>query len=178
MKSAFTHRTGEQVQTMVDSMADAILRDHQSESRLALVGIQQKGVLLARAIHQKLQATRSDLQLVFGELDVGLYRDDLSSNPAPVMNPTMIPESLEDAVLILVDDVIQSGRTIRAALDAILDFGRPRRIQLAVLFDRGQRQLPIQPDYVGEAVELKPEEFIILKTLEAGSGLEVCLTQK
>jgi pyrimidine operon attenuation protein/uracil phosphoribosyltransferase len=94
------------------------------------------------------------------------------------MNPTLIPESLEDAVLILVDDVIQSGRTIRAALDAILDFGRPRRIQLAVLFDRGQRQLPIQPDYVGEAVELKPEEFIILKTLEAGGGLQVCLTQK
>ena len=151
---------------------------HQGEARLALVGIQQKGVLLAEAIRRRLEEVAPEMAVHFGELDVGLYRDDLAINPAPEMKPTIIPENLQDVGVVIVDDVIQSGRTIRAALDAILDFGRPRRIQLAVLFDRGQRQLPIQPDYVGERVDLPSDRFIVLKTLEEGEGLEVYLTKK
>ena len=107
-----------------------------------------------------------------------MYRDDLGINSAPTLQPTFIPECLEELDVILVDDVLQSGRTIRAALDALRDFGRPSRIQLAVLFDRGQRQLPIQPDYVGKEIQLRDEQFIVVKSLEEAGELEVYLTLK
>ncbi len=178
MNASLIHRHALQVQEMIHGMVESIVAFHQGERTLALVGIQQKGVLLAEVIRHRLEEVAPEISLHFGELDVGLYRDDLAINPAPEMKPTIIPENLEDVGVVLVDDVIQSGRTIRAALDAILDFGRPRRIQLAVLFDRGQRQLPIQPDYVGERVDLPSDQFIVLKTLEEGEGLEVYLTKK
>jgi pyrimidine operon attenuation protein / uracil phosphoribosyltransferase len=169
-----THR----VDAMVQSMAEAIALQHPEGSELAIIGIQQKGVLVAQTIKVHLQKRWPSLDISSGDLDVGMYRDDLSVNPAPTLQPTSIPDNLEGKDVILVDDVLQSGRTIRAAMDALLDFGRPRRIQLAVLFDRGQRKLPIQPDYVGELLEIEDDQFIVVKTLEEKAGVGVYLTFK
>ena len=156
MNASLIHRHAPQVQDMIHGMVESIVAFHQGEATLALVGIQQKGVLLAEAIRRRLEEVAPEMALHFGELDIGLYRDDLAINPAPEMKPTIIPENLQDVGVVIVDDVIQ----------------------LAVLFDRGQRQLPIQPDYVGERVDLQSDQFIVLKTLEEGEGLEVYLTKK
>ena len=123
MNASLIHRHAPQVQDMIHGMVESIVAFHQGEARLALVGIQQKGVLLAEAIRRRLEEVAPEMAVHFGELDVGLYRDDLAINPAPEMKPTIIPENLQDVGVVIVDDVIQSGRTIRAALDAILDFG-------------------------------------------------------
>lgn len=163
---------------MIQSMAKSVIEQHPEPKKLAIIGIQQKGVLIAEAIKTKLKAHWPHIELASGVLDIGMYRDDLGINSAPTLQPTFIPECLEELDVILVDDVLQSGRTIRAALDALRDFGRPSRIQLAVLFDRGQRQLPIQPDYVGKEIQLRDEQFIVVKSLEEAGELEVYLTLK
>ena len=163
---------------MIQSMANSVIEQHPEPKKLAIIGIQQKGVLIAEAIKTKLKAHWPHIELASGVLDIGMYRDDLGINSAPTLQPTFIPECLEELDVILVDDVLQSGRTIRAALDALRDFGRPSRIQLAVLFDRGQRQLPIQPDYVGKEIQLRDEQFIVVKSLEEAGELEVYLTLK
>ena len=167
-----------QTGALVQSMTDSIIQQHPSPDKLAIVGIQQKGVLVADAIKARLLKHWPSTEFTTGVLDIGMYRDDLGANPAPTLQPTFIPEHLEELDVVLVDDVLQSGRTIRAALDALRDFGRPRRIQLAVLFDRGQRRLPIQPDYVGKCVDLKDQQFIVVKSLEEAGELEVYLTLK
>ncbi|MBT5928177.1 MAG: bifunctional pyr operon transcriptional regulator/uracil phosphoribosyltransferase PyrR [Verrucomicrobia bacterium] len=167
-----------QTGAMIQTMANSVIEQHPNPKKLAVIGIQQKGVLVADAIKVKLERQWPAIELVSGVLDIGMYRDDLSANPTPTLQPTLIPEHLEELDLVLVDDVLQSGRTIRAALDALRDFGRPRRIQLAVLFDRGQRRLPIQPDYVGRRVDLRDEQFIVVKSLEEVGELEVYLTLK
>ena len=163
---------------MIQAMANSVIEQHPEPKKLAIIGIQQKGVLIAEAIKSKLKAHWPHNELASGVLDIGMYRDDLGINSAPTLQPTFIPECLEELDVILVDDVLQSGRTIRAALDALRDFGRPSRIQLAVLFDRGQRQLPIQPDYVGKEIQLRDEQFIVVKSLEEAGELEVYLTLK
>ncbi|MAH97551.1 MAG: bifunctional pyr operon transcriptional regulator/uracil phosphoribosyltransferase [Pedosphaera sp.] len=163
---------------MIQAMANSVIEQHPEPKKLAIIGIQQKGVLIAEAIKSKLKAHWPHIELASGVLDIGMYRDDLGINSAPTLQPTFIPECLEELDVILVDDVLQSGRTIRAALDALRDFGRQSRIQLAVLFDRGQRQLPIQPDYVGKEIQLRNEQFIVVKSLEEAGELEVCLTLK
>ena len=163
---------------MIQAMANSVIEQHPEPKKLAIIGIQQKGVLIAEAIKTKLKAHWPHIELASGVLDIGMYRDDLGINSAPTLQPTFIPECLEELDVILVDDVLQSGRTIRAALDALRDFGRPSRIQLAVLFDRGQRQLPIQPDYVGKEIQLRDEQFIVVKSLEEAGELEVYLTLK
>ena len=168
----------DQTGMMIQAMADSVVEQHPEPEKLAIIGIQQKGVLIAEAIKSKLKVHWPHNELASGVLDIGMYRDDLGINSAPTLQPTFIPECLEELDVILVDDVLQSGRTIRAALDALRDFGRPSRIQLAVLFDRGQRQLPIQPDYVGKEIQLRDEQFIVVKSLEEAGELEVYLTLK
>lgn len=163
---------------MIQSMANSIIQQHTDPEKLAIIGIQQKGVLVADAIKFRLKSHWPNVELSSGVLDIGMYRDDIGANPVPTLQPTFIPEHLEELDVVLVDDVLQSGRTIRAALDALRDFGRPRRIQLAVLFDRGQRRLPIQPDYAGKQVDLRDEQFIVVKSLEEAGELEVYLTLK
>ena len=167
-------QTGE----MIQSMANSVIQQHLDPEKLAIIGIQQKGVLVADAIKNRLKSYWPSIDLASGVLDIGMYRDDHGANPAPTLQPTFIPEHLEELDVVLVDDVLQSGRTIRAALDALRDFGRPRRIQLAVLFDRGQRRLPIQPDYTGKQIDLRDEQFIVVKSLEEAGELEVYLTLK
>lgn len=133
-------------------MADEILELNDGTNDLVIVGIQRRGVQLAARIVSSI-AEREDGKVHSGALDITLYRDDLQTvGPRPVVGPTDIPVDVEGKVVVIVDDVLYTGRTIRAALDELADFGRPRRIALAVLIDRGGRELPIQPDVVGKVV--------------------------
>jgi pyrimidine operon attenuation protein/uracil phosphoribosyltransferase len=127
---------------------------------LALVGIRTRGVSLARRIAERLE-TIEGAKVPVGALDITLYRDDLGLKAeAPILRETDIPFPVAGKTIVLVDDVLYTGRTIRAALDAIIDLGRPRMIQLAVLIDRGHRELPIRPDYVGKNLPTARREIV------------------
>src|SRR5262245_50216242 len=135
---------------------------------LAIVGIRTRGVPLARRIaHQILEITRHDVPT--GALDITMYRDDLMRHavgPQPVIKKTEIPFSIDDKRILLVDDVLYTGRTIRAALDALIDFGRPKAIQLVVLVDRGHRELPIKADYVGKNLPTSLSQSVQVRLTE------------
>ncbi len=136
--------------------------------RLAIVGIHTGGEYIARRIHQSIQEIENR-EINLGVIDITLYRDDLSHASAhPVIKATDLPFNVDDSHIILVDDVFYTGRTIRAALDAIIDFGRPDCIELAVLMDRGHRELPIRADYVGKNIPTKRNEFVRVRLEELG----------
>lgn len=141
-------------------LASQIIEHNNGTDNLLLIGIRRRGVPLAERIADKIaqfEGTRPST----GQLDITLYRDDLSTvGPSPVVNSTAIPADVTDTTIVLVDDVLYTGRTVRAALDEIMDFGRPRRVELAVLIDRGHRELPIQADYVGKTVQTSDEEIV------------------
>jgi pyrimidine operon attenuation protein/uracil phosphoribosyltransferase len=135
-------------------MADEILELNDGTDDLLLVGIQRRGVQIADRIGDVIKE-REGVEIPRGALDITLYRDDLQSvGPRPVVGKTHLPVALEGKVVVIVDDVLFTGRTIRAALDELADFGRPARIQLAVLIDRGGRELPIHADVVGKKLEV------------------------
>ncbi len=143
--------------------------------RLVLVGIQRRGVELAERIGALLRRERS-ADVVRGALDITLYRDDLNEiGPRPVIGETRLPHELDGKVVVIVDDVLFTGRTIRAALDQIADFGRPARIGLAVLIDRGGRELPIQADVVGERVPARPGDRVdvLLEEVDGRDAVEL-----
>jgi pyrimidine operon attenuation protein/uracil phosphoribosyltransferase len=130
---------------------------------LVLLGIPTRGVLLAERIAKVIARAEPDVKPedLLGRLDITMYRDDLASNPTRPVTQTLIPsQGIDDKVVVLVDDVLFSGRTIRAALDALNDFGRPRAVKLAVLVDRGHRELPIRADFVGKNLPTSREERI------------------
>ncbi len=144
----------------VRRLADEILESNAGVDDLFLVGIRTRGVSLAEAIADEIEST-TGRRPTMGILDITLYRDDLSAiGPQPVLRDTRLPQPIDDRIVVLCDDVLFSGRTVRAALGALIDFGRPRRVQLAVLIDRGHRELPIQADFVGERVETSPSERV------------------
>lgn len=147
-------------------MAHEIHEHHKGVKDLALVGIRTRGVFLAKRLQKKfMEITGTELPL--GVLDITLYRDDLREvGPNPEVHETDLPFDLKKKVIILVDDVLYTGRTIRAALDALIDYGRPRVIQLAVLVDRGHRELPIRADYVGKNVPTAVKEKVIIRLKE------------
>ena len=135
-------------------MADEIVELNEGTDDLIIVGIQRRGVQLAARIVSSINE-REGLVVPNGALDITLYRDDLQTvGPRPVVGPTNLPWSIDGKCVVIVDDVLYTGRTVRAALDELADFGRAKRIALAVLVDRGGRELPIQPDVVGKTVEL------------------------
>ena len=135
-------------------MADEIVELNEGTDDLIIVGIQRRGVQLAARIVASIR-DREGADVPNGALDITLYRDDLQTvGPRPVVGPTNLPWAIDDKHVVIVDDVLYTGRTIRAAPDELADFGRPRRIGLAVLIDRGGRELPIQPDVVGKTVEV------------------------
>lgn len=135
-------------------MADEIIELNEGTDDLIIVGIQRRGVQLAARIVSTI-AEREGTTVAGGSLDITLYRDDLQTvGPRPVVGPTEMHVDIDDKVVVIVDDVLYTGRTVRAALDELADFGRPRRIALAVLIDRGGRELPIQPDVVGKKIAL------------------------
>jgi len=143
-------------------LASEIVEDNQGAKDLYIVGIRRRGVPIAERLVEKIEALEGE-RPVFGIIDITLYRDDLSTVGAnPIVNRTELDTDIEDKNIILVDDVLYTGRTIRAALDQLMDFGRPRKVQLAVLIDRGKehRELPIQADFIGKTVPTKRSEII------------------
>jgi pyrimidine operon attenuation protein / uracil phosphoribosyltransferase len=137
-----------------------ILERNQGVNDLVLVGIRTGGVYLAERIGDRIERLEG-IRVPFGIIDIALYRDDFAVGlPRPVVGKTEIPFPLKDKKVILVDDVLFTGRTVRAAMDALIDFGRPKFIQLAVLIDRGHRELPIQADYVGKKILTAPREEV------------------
>jgi pyrimidine operon attenuation protein / uracil phosphoribosyltransferase len=153
------------VKASIASIAKAIKAD-QKDASFAIVGIQSRGVPLAARLADALH-TRGGKRVDVGSLDITLYRDDLSTvGTRPILKATNIPFSIDGRPVILVDDVLYTGRTIRAALDELVDFGRPSLIALAVLIDRGHRELPIQADYVGKKVATTRGEQIDVKLVE------------
>ena len=141
-------------------IVEEILDDNYDISDVAIVGIKSRGEFIGRRIADKIKKTEK-IDIPLGTLDITLYRDDLRNNLIlPELKKTDIPFDVENAIIILVDDVLFTGRTIRAAIDALLDFGRPSKIKLAVLVDRGLRELPIQADYSGLNIETIPSEKI------------------
>ena len=135
-------------------MADEIVELNNGTDGLVIVGIQRRGVQLAARLVSSI-AERDKASVAQGALDITLYRDDLQTvGPRPLVGQTRIPVDIEGQHVVIVDDVLHTGRTVRAALDELADFGRPRRIALVVLIDRGGRELPIQPDVVGKTVQI------------------------
>lgn len=141
-------------------IADEIVELNNGTDDLVIVGIQRRGVQLAARIVSLIEE-REHAQVPQGALDITLYRDDLQTvGPRPLVGTTQIPVDIDGQVVVIVDDVLYTGRTIRAALDELADFGRPRRIALAVLIDRGGRELPIQPDIVGKTITADPSQRV------------------
>ncbi len=158
-------------------MAHEIVEKHKGASGLVLIGIRTGGAPLASRLTEKI-ALAEGSKPPTGILDINLYRDDWSRlGQHPVVRKTEIPLSIDDRNIVLVDDVIYTGRTIRAALDALMDFGRPKRIQLAVLVDRGRRELPIQPDFVGIRLQTSSRERVNVYLKEISGRDEVVIEQ-
>jgi pyrimidine operon attenuation protein/uracil phosphoribosyltransferase len=158
-------------------IAHEIAERNENSADVALVGVQRGGVILAQRLAETLQKIWGH-PVLLGSLDVGMHRDDLDRRATPQMHPTVIPFDVAGKTVILVDDVLFSGRTIRAAMDALNDFGRPRRIQLAVLIDRGHRELPIKADFVGKNVPSAAAERIRVHFAEKDGEDEVRLQKE
>jgi pyrimidine operon attenuation protein / uracil phosphoribosyltransferase len=160
-------------------IAHEVVERNRGVEELALVGIRTRGVPLARRLAREVrQITGSEVPT--GSLDITLYRDDLMRQPVgpqPLVRRTEIPFSIDDRKILLVDDVLYTGRTIRAALDALIDFGRPRGIQLVVLIDRGHRELPIKADYVGKNLPTSLQQSVQVRLLEVDGEDEVQVTE-
>ena len=147
-------------------IAHEILERNKGADDVVLLGIPTRGVSLARRIAERI-AEIEGRPVPVGSLDITMYRDDLRSRPARALLPTQIPAGgVDGTIVVLVDDVLFSGRTIRAALDALSDLGRPRAVQLAVLVDRGHRELPIRADYVGKNLPTAPSERVLVRLAE------------
>ena len=158
-------------------IAHEIVERNRGVDNVALVGVRSRGVPLARRVARALQDITGD-QVPTGALDITLYRDDLMRHavgPQPQVRRTEIPFSIDDRMIILVDDVLYTGRTTRAALDALIDFGRPRAIQLVALVDRGHRELPIKADYVGKNIPTSRQESVQVRLHEIDGADEVLL---
>jgi pyrimidine operon attenuation protein/uracil phosphoribosyltransferase len=158
-------------------IAHEILERNRGLDELALVGIRTRGVPLARRLARALKEINGD-DVPTGALDITLYRDDLMRHPVgpqPLVRRTEIPFSIDDRKIMLVDDVLYTGRTIRAALDALIDFGRPRVIQLIVLVDRGHRELPIKADYVGKNLPTSLKQSVQVRLQEIDGTDEIVI---
>ncbi len=145
---------------IITRIAYEIIETHKGAQNLSLVGIQTRGDSLAKRLADEIHAIEKIL-IPVGSMDINMYRDDWTKiSHQPIVRPSNIPFSVDDKDIILVDDVLFTGRTIRAAMDALMDFGRPSRIELAILVDRGHRELPIQADYKGIFIDTEPGEKI------------------
>ena len=162
------------IQRALTRIAHEIAERNEISSDVVLVGIQRGGVPLAERLATYLSGIVG-LSIPAGSLDVGMHRDDLDQRAAPKIHPTQIPFDVTGKTVVLVDDVLFSGRTIRSAMDALNDFGRPKRIQLAVLVDRGHRELPIKADFVGKNQPTTLKEKVHVRIGEAGQEDEVVL---
>ena len=153
------------VERALTRMAHEILERNRGTDDLVLVGIHTRGAPLAERMAAAIQGIEGS-SVLSGSLDIGLYRDDLDTRPKTELGKTDVPEPIDGATVVLVDDVLYTGRTIRAALDALADLGRPERVQLAVLVDRGHRELPIRPDYIGKNLPTAQDERVTVHVSE------------
>ncbi|MEO8359774.1 MAG: bifunctional pyr operon transcriptional regulator/uracil phosphoribosyltransferase PyrR [Vicinamibacteria bacterium] len=167
-----------QLTTAIKTMAAKMMADQKDVASLAIVGIQSRGVPLAARLAAAIKA-KTGKKVDVGSLDITLYRDDLSTiGTRPVLKSTNISFSIDGRAVVLVDDVLFTGRTIRAALDELVDFGRPSRIALAVLIDRGHRELPIQADYVGKVIKTTRSDMVDVRLAEIDGKDEVVLIKR
>jgi len=172
VSSAKTVLDAEAIERALTRIAHEIVEGNPDLARVALVGIHTRGVPLAQRL-RRLVEERSGVEPALGQLDITFHRDDVHvrggaapRRPQPLMRDTRLDFELEGRTVILVDDVLSTGRTIRAAIDALLEYGRPDRVQLAVLADRGHRELPIRPDYVGKNLPTAREERVQVQLVE------------
>ena len=164
----------DEIERSLTRIAHQILEANHGASNIALVGILTRGDLLAHRLASKIKQIEGT-EVPLGALDISFYRDDYATNFAPAIHATNIPFSVDGKRVVLVDDILYTGRTIRAALDAVMDLGRPSRIELAVLVDRGHRELPISPDFVGKNVPSSHEEnvHLYMKEVDGRTAVEI-----
>ncbi len=168
----------ETINKVLQRISYQILEKNPDPKQLVLVGIQRRGVFLAQRIKNIIDKLE-DIDMALGAIDITLYRDDLTVIGAvPLVRETNINFDITGKVVILIDDVLFTGRTIRAALDEIMDFGRPKRIELAVLIDRGHRELPIRADFVGKNIPTSEREHVVVRMQELDGIDEVLLFEK
>ena len=166
MVSKQTVQTEKDIETCLNQICEQVLSSHSRLDEMVLVGIRTGGVFLAGRIRQKILQERG-IDLPTGIIDITLYRDDWTRlSQTPEVKKTEIHFPIEDKNVLLIDDVLFTGRTIRAAIDALLDLGRPRRVELAVLIDRGHRELPIQANYVGKTLETSMQDSVNVELKE------------
>ena len=169
---------GPSIERTLTRMAHEILEKNRSVQSLALVGIQTRGVILAQRIEKAIRSIAGHA-LPMGILDINLYRDDLTRvSEQPVIKKTEINFDLDGKTIVLVDDVLYTGRTVRSGLNALVDFGRPKKIELAVLIDRGHRELPIRADFVGKNIPTSEEETVHVRLSETDNIEEVVVSGK
>jgi pyrimidine operon attenuation protein / uracil phosphoribosyltransferase len=163
------------VQRALTRIAHEIAERNADIAGLSLVGIHRRGTFLARRLQELLQELL-DSDVPLGDLDIGFYRDDVSSRPdAPVVHASHVDFDVTGRTVVVVDDVLYTGRTVRAAIEALFDYGRPDRVQLAVLADRGHRELPIRPDYVGKNLPTSSSERVYVRLTELDGVDEVAI---
>jgi pyrimidine operon attenuation protein / uracil phosphoribosyltransferase len=169
---------GARMTRAIRRMAIEIVEKNRGTTDLIIVGIRSRGVPIGERIAKEIESMEEH-PVPFGILDITLYRDDLTTiAPQPVVKPTKLPEPIDDKIVVLVDDVLYTGRTVRAALDALIDFGRPRAVMLAVLIDRGHRELPIHADVIGKTVPTDADEVIKVRMAELDGEDEVLIMEK
>jgi pyrimidine operon attenuation protein/uracil phosphoribosyltransferase len=167
----------EDIQRALARIAHEILERNRGSQELVLVGIHTRGVPLARRLAQNILQFEGH-PVPVAELDIGMYRDDLSQRAGLKLHPTRFPEDIQGKTVVLVDDVLYTGRTVRAALDALKDYGRPKQVQLAILMDRGHRELPIRADYVGKNIPTGQDEQVQVRLVETDGLDQVALVRR
>ena len=164
-----------QIERALTRISHEILERNGGGDDVVLVGMHSRGVPLAQRISTAIERFEG-IKVPVGKLDIGMYRDDISEKGSPLMKPTDIPSDINGKTVVIIDDVLYTGRSIRAAMDAISDFGRPSQMQLGVLVDRGHRELPIRADYVGKNVPTAKDEDVQVRLMEIDGADEIVIT--
>jgi pyrimidine operon attenuation protein/uracil phosphoribosyltransferase len=175
--SAVEVLNADEISRALTRIAHRILEDNHGADRLVILGVRTRGVPLARRIAEQVSAIEG-VEVPVGELDVTMYRDDLRAHPTREVQQTHVPVSIDEAVVVLVDDVLYSGRTVVAALDALRDLGRPRVVQFAVLVDRGHREVPVEATHVGKSVPTGRDERVHVHLLESDGYDQVTIERR
>jgi pyrimidine operon attenuation protein/uracil phosphoribosyltransferase len=170
--------SGKEIRRVIRRMANEILESNQGTEGLVLVGVRTRGAPLARRLAKEIATAEEGVEIPVGVLDITMYRDDLEQRESqPMAEETRIDFDIDDRTVILADDVLYTGRSARAALDALSDIGRPRAVRLAVLVDRGRREYPIQPDFTGRKVPTSKDEQVMVHLKETDGKDEVLLAR-
>lgn len=168
----------EAVERAITRIAHQIIEKNNGSDNMCIIGIKTRGVPLAKRVSEKIQAI-TGVSVPVGELDITMYRDDLTPvSPSPVISGSHVPVSIENKTVVLVDDVIFTGRTVRAAMDAVMDLGRPAKIQLFELIDRGHTELPIKANFIGKNIPTSRTEVISVHLSECDGETNVCIFER